>query len=111
MDKIKSYFSRYPKSDECFENGGLLFHNRGAADSYGKTETKRHTRSQLKDDESHAKTKQSIIEKISDMEDFTSIPYEELKIWQKVLGLEVADSKKETLITALTEFKETLNAN
>lgn len=44
MDKIKDYFKRYPKSKEVFECGGLLFHSRGAAESYGKGEVKRHAR-------------------------------------------------------------------
>lgn len=43
-DKIKDYFKRYPVSREVFENGNILFHTRGAADSYSKGETKKHTR-------------------------------------------------------------------
>ena len=109
-DKIKSYFDRYPNSNECFENGGILFHTSGAADSYGKGDTTKYTRAQLKTEESGENLKQSVIEKIGSMDDFSTVPYEELKIWRKILELDVADSKKETLIAALTEFKETLNA-
>ncbi len=47
MKKVKDYFERYPNSNEVFENGGKLFHTRGAADSFGKGETKRHTRAEV----------------------------------------------------------------
>lgn len=46
MEKIRDYFNRYPVAQEVFENGGILFHTRGAADSYGKTDTTKYTRSQ-----------------------------------------------------------------
>lgn len=46
MDKIKDYFDRYPNSEEVFENGGRLFHNSGAADSFAQTETKRYSRTE-----------------------------------------------------------------
>lgn len=50
-DKLKSaledYFKRFETSKEVYENGGKLFHDRGSADSYGKTETAKYTRSQL----------------------------------------------------------------
>jgi hypothetical protein len=45
--KIQSYFTRYPQSDKVFENGGILFHTQGAADSYGKGDTTKYTRAQV----------------------------------------------------------------
>ena len=47
MDKIKDYFKRYPNSSEVFECGGLLFHTRGAAESYGKGDVKRYVRERV----------------------------------------------------------------
>lgn len=48
MEKLKDYFSRYPQSNEVFENNGVLFHTRGAADSYGNaSDTKRYTRTEV----------------------------------------------------------------
>lgn len=47
MEKIKDYFDRYPQSQEVFENEGVLFHTRGAAESYGTGEYTRHTRKQV----------------------------------------------------------------
>lgn len=36
MDKkIVSYFKRFPQSDCVYECNGMLFHTRGAAESYG----------------------------------------------------------------------------
>lgn len=54
MSQVKSYFERYPNSNEVFENGGKLFHERGAADSYGQSETTRYTRQQVEKEEEAA---------------------------------------------------------
>lgn len=43
-EKIESFFRRYPGSTEVHENGGKLFLNKGVADSYAKTETKKYER-------------------------------------------------------------------
>ena len=47
MEKIKDYFKRYPLSNEVYECAGVLFHNRGAAESYGKGDVTKHTRESI----------------------------------------------------------------
>jgi len=49
--QLKDYFERYPNSMEVYVNGGVLFHDRGAADSYGQGETRRYTRADICDKE------------------------------------------------------------
>lgn len=135
-EKVKDYFTRYPNSGECFENGGLLFHTHGAAESYGKTETKRHARKKetievpeemeevddeaarlaLEEEERKAEEeaekraalKASTVIKLSKMEDLGTIPYDEMKVLVKILELKPADNKKETLLSTLSEYKESL---
>ena len=47
-EKLKDYFIRYPHNDEVYENNGVLFHSRGAADSFGNAQdTKRYTRTEI----------------------------------------------------------------
>jgi len=47
MEKVKDYFKRFPNSDEVFESGGKFYHSRGAADSYGNGDVKKHTRKEV----------------------------------------------------------------
>jgi hypothetical protein len=113
MEKIKDYFKRYPNNDEVFENGSKLFHTRGAADSFGKSETKRYTRGEAEKEKAlggpaTGEQKEAVILKIKETEDFTSIPYDQLKVWAKIIELKTADNKKETLLKAFADFKETL---
>lgn len=113
MEKIRDYFKRYPNSTEVFENGGKLFHTRGAADSFGKGETKRYTREQTKDEKpldgaESSETKEMVILKIKETEDFSTIPYFVLKAWAKTIDLKTEDNKNETLVKAFVAFKETL---
>lgn len=123
MEKIKDYFKRYPVSQEVYENGGILFHTRGAADSYGTGETKRHTR---KEAEGAAKTKEApsseelarlaeetksnAIAKLKATEDLNTLEYQELFKLSQDLGLKTANNKKPTILEALTSEKESLNA-
>lgn len=112
MEKLKDYFKRYPTSQEVYENGGQLFHNRGAADSYGKGETKKYTRKEVTASDAGVKpeTKEAVILKIKETEDLTSLPYDELKVWAKILELKPESNSKENVLKALSEFKETLKA-
>lgn len=134
-EKIKDYFKRYPNSKECFVNGGLLFHTRGAADSYGKDETKVHYRkieaatttetevddaeaARLEQEEADRKAQEEAdkkaaqkveaIKKIANTEDLTSIPYQEQVKLVKALDLETENQKGETILKVLSEYKETL---
>jgi len=113
MDKIRDFFKRYPNSVEVFENGGKLFHTRGAADSFGKGKTTGYTMDQVEKETPPEKpasetTKEAVLLKIKDTVDFSAVPYEELKLWAKAIGLKPADNKKATLLKAFVDFKETL---
>jgi hypothetical protein len=129
-EKLKDYFTRYPHNDEVFENNGVLFHNRGAADSFGDAkETVRHTRAKVMVETPLApegeqeplapkgeqeplapkgeQEKEVAIEllKATDVE---TLDYNAMKALAKDLQLTTADQKKETLIAALIEYKTTL---
>jgi hypothetical protein len=123
MEKIKDYFKRYPVSQEVYENGGVLFHTRGAADSYGTGETKRYTRketegvSKAKDEltaEEQARlaeeAKNTAIAKLKAIEDLNSLEYPLLFKLSQDLGLKSANNKKPTILEVLTAEKERLNA-
>ena len=129
--KLKSYFERYPKNDEVFENGGILFHNKGAADSFGKSETKGYTRAEvttpqspegevndtdnveLTDEQKQAAQGAAELVK-AEMEklkvaDIENMDYNEMKRLVSLFKLSSDDNKKETLIAVLTEFKKSFN--
>lgn len=123
MENLKDYFNRYPHNDEVFETGGVLFHTRGAAESYGKETPVRYTREKVmsvtvdsdKDESDALKAKEdaekaysTLLETFKAESDITAIKYEALKGYVKGFALETADKKQETLIAALTEFKNTL---
>jgi hypothetical protein len=109
MEKIKDYFNRYPNSEEVYENGGVLFHNRGDADSYAKGDTKKYTRKEAEATKAAPElTKEQIVETVKTVEDLSAVPYETQKLYAKVLGLTLANKKAETLLAALVAFKETL---
>jgi len=63
MEKLKDYFSRYPQSKEVFENSGVLFHTRGAADSFGNaSDTKRYTRNEIEASKENEASKDKNVE-------------------------------------------------
>lgn len=101
---IADYFSRYPNSTECYENGGVLFHDRGAADSYGRGETKRYTRADVCDKEDNIP---SSLPSISEV-DINALSYDQLKYYAAEFGLQPAGNKKADLIDALTVYKDNL---
>jgi hypothetical protein len=134
MEKIKDYFDRYPQSDEVFENDGVLFHTRGAADSFSKGDTVKYTRAkvmaekvdseeltvdseelelqkaadELKAKEEAEKAYAVLLETFKAESDITAIKYEALKGYVKGFALVTSDKKQDTFIAALTEFKNTL---
>lgn len=123
-EKIKNYFKRYPHSNEVFEKGGLLFHNKGAAESYPKGELKKHIREQVEisgsrspvDDEDSKKLqkeqlKKEAIDILKTADDIVALDYNLMKKIVKDLELSPADIKKETLITTLTEYKTTIKTD
>ncbi len=120
-EKLKDYFTRYPNNDEVFENNDVLFHNRGAADSFGNAkETVRHTRAKVMEspinspavdvkNEDTDTTKTAAVELLKNA-DVETLDYNAMKALVKDLELTTADKKSETLKIALTEFKKSLNA-
>lgn len=110
-EQLKDYFTRYPHNDEVYENNGVLFHNRGAADSYGNAkETVRYTRakvmeSPLNPPQGDLKKESEELLKVTDLE---TAEYKVLKQLAKDLELTTSDQKAETLKAALVEYKTTL---
>lgn len=102
--KLKDYFERYPNSTECYENGGVLFHDRGAADSYGRGDTKRYARADVCDKEDNIP---SSLPSISEV-DINALSYDQLKYYAVEFGLQPAGNKKADLIDALTAYKDNL---
>lgn len=112
-EKLKDYFTRYPQSDEVYENNGVLFHTRGAADSYGSAnETVRYTRNQVMASQPMApeveQEKATAIELLKTT-DVATLDYKAMKQLVKDLELNASDQKAETLKGILTEFKNSLN--
>ena len=101
--KLQSFFERHSLADIVYENGGVLFFDRGAADSYGKSQTAEYTRAQIISN----KTNGSEAPDISEI-DLLTLNQPELAKLAKSLKLETADNKKETLLAALTEYQKTL---
>jgi len=108
MDKIKSYFERYPNSNEVFENGGKLFHNQGAAESFGQGETTKYTREQVEKSADGPASKDEIILQVKEIEDFSTIPTKQLREWAKILEIKLATNTNAVLFKAFSDFKETL---
>ncbi len=102
--KLKDYFERYPNSNECYENGGVLFHDRGAADSYGQGETRRYTRVDIGDKEDNIPSSLPPIAEV----DINALSYEQLKCYMAELELQPAGNKKADLTDALTAYKNNL---
>ena len=102
--QLKDYFERYPNSTECYENGGVLFHDRGAADSYGRGDTKRYARADICNKEDNIPSSLPPIAEV----DINALSYEELKYYVAELGLQPAGNKKADLIDALTAYKDNL---
>lgn len=102
LSPVIDYFERYPHSEECYENGGILFHDRGSADSYGKTETEKYTRTSLLDNKTS-----SVLPPIAEV-DIESLSYEQLKEYVKVLEIEVSGQSKKAHLDALQAYKDNL---
>lgn len=102
--QLKDYFERYPNSMEVYVNGGVLFHDRGAADSYGQGETKRYTRADICSKEDNIPSSLPPIAEV----DINALSYDQLKYYVADLGLQPAGNKKADLIDALTAYKDNL---
>lgn len=102
--KLKDYFERYPHSMEVYGNGGVLFHDRGAADSYGRGETTKYIRADVCDKEDNIPSSLPPIAEV----DINTLSYEQLKYYMAELELQPAGNKKADLIDALTAYKDNL---
>lgn len=116
MEAIKDYFERYPHSNEVFVNDGVLFHTRGAAESYGKGDVVKHTRPKNPANneplsgggDSLEDAKTAAIETLNSA-DVEFMEYKDMKAVAKALQLITPDQKTETLKAALIEYKTNLN--
>jgi hypothetical protein len=102
-EEIRDYFARYPKSNECYEAGGKLFHTAGAAMSFGTARkwTRKEAESETSPDNINAADFPVV--------DLSALKQQELKKYADKFGIETADSKKETLLAALLEYQKQLN--
>ena len=127
MNKFKEeaidYFDRHPLSEECHvTSDGRVFHTKGSAQSMAGTlddgAIESYSRKVIEkdakiEDENHSNeiTEAQILEKTEFLKtaDVEKLEYKEVKALVKLFSLETADQKGETLITALNEYKLTLN--
>jgi hypothetical protein len=100
--RLKDFFTRYSTSDLVYENGGVLFLNRGEADSFGKGKTAEYTREQVMREAEN--TLNSGLPDIAEI-DLLTLKQPELAALAKKLNLETAGKKAETLLAALTGYK------
>lgn len=131
-DKAKDYFERHPVSEEChITSDGRVFHTKGSAQGFAgtlddqaiesyqrkvllkakaevkKADDDKGNDGDLKPTEEQIQEKQSFLKNT----EVAEIEYAEMKALVKFFEIETADVKKDTLITALTEYKTTLNNN
>ena len=105
MDKIRDYFNRYPNNDEVFECGGVLFHNEGAALSYGKGVVKRYTRAELTTN-APAKVAEKITDEPTTESTDMALDYKKALAKCKELGLQLDNTKKATVFAALEAYND-----
>lgn len=118
-EKALDYFERHPSSTECYITAdGRVFHTLGSAQSFAGT----------LDDQTIESYKKSVLEKgiqqsagndeaekqeklveLSELE-LVKENYQEIKALVKYFDLKPNDQKAETLISVLSEFKNSLNS-
>lgn len=115
-ENAKDYFDRHPQNDEChITSDGRVFHTLGAAQGFAGT----------LDDQTIESFKRSVLEKESKTDDagdkdaklkelseleLVKENYNQIKGLVKFFDLKPADQKAETLISALTDYKNSLNS-
>lgn len=118
-EKAQDYFDRHPSSDECHvTSDGRVFHNKGGAQGFAGTlddqDIESYSRKVLEKEKSLAQeidlgdNHESKIKELETLE-LSTANYNEMKALVKFFDVKVENQKAETLITALTEFKNTLN--
>ena len=122
-ENAQDYFDRHPSSDEChITSDGRVFHNKGGALGFAGTLDNQEIESYSRKVLEKEKSLQSDIEntgesdisheaKLKELEtlELTTANYNEMKILVKFFDVKVDNQKAETLITALTEYKKTIN--
>lgn len=117
-EKAQDYFERHPSSSDChITSDGRVFHTLGSAqgfagtlddqtiESYKISVLEKETTNEGFDAEAE---KQAKLEELATLE-LVKENYHEIKALVKYFDLKPADQKAETLIAALTEYKNTLN--
>lgn len=118
-DLAQDYFERHSQSDECFiTSDGRVFHTYGHATSFAQEHQlqdqtiESYKRAQVftdNDSPDPESEKQVKLEELAGLE-LVKENYQEIKALVKYFNLKPADQKAETLIAALTEYKNTLNS-
>lgn len=96
---LKDHFARYSHTNVVYESGGTLYLTHSAALSYGNGTVRTINRSEVFA-ESHSNGVQ-----ILSKEQLSTMRYAELKALAKAANIAVANTKKETLIAALSASK------
>jgi len=118
-EKAQDYFDRHPTSDEChITSDGRVFHNKGTALGMAGTlddqNIESYSRKVLEKEKAENDSAPSQVEEIM-METFLKanevdkMKYDDLKKLCKFFEIKTEDQKADTLISALTEYKSTLN--
>lgn len=117
-EKAQDYFDRHPSSVEChITSDGRVFHTLGSAQGFAGTlddqEIESYKRSVLEKEATNDgfdadAEKQTKLEELATLE-LVKENYQEIKALVKYFDLKPADQKAETLIAALTEYKNSLN--
>lgn len=115
-EKAQDYFERHPSSNDChITSDGRVFHTLGAAQGFAGTldnqEIESYKRSVL---EKEINTNDDTADKDAKLKELAELElvkenYNQMKGLVKYFDLKTADQKAETLIAALTEYKNTLN--
>ncbi len=117
-EKAQDYFERHLSNSEChITSDGRVFHTLGSAQGFAGTlddqTIESYKRSVLEKETSNESfdadaEKQAKLEELATLE-LVNENYQKIKALVKYFDLNPADQKAETLIAALTEYKNSLN--
>jgi len=116
--KAKDYFNRHPESKEChITSDGRVFHSNSTAQGFAGTlkdqEIESYNRDTVEKDseESTSKNEAEKTQKLQELAELELISanYNEMKALAKYFDVKTEGQKADAFITALTEFKATLN--
>lgn len=103
---LKDHFNRYKATNVVYESGGALFLTHSAALSYGNGTVRTYTRSEVfandkKEEPAKPAKPSKPVQKLTE-EQLKGMSYNDMKAYVNGHNIKVADTKKETLIAALS---------